>query len=506
MAEKTQGFDLAGKLKGVSNLDIGVEGREQIEYIDIGLIDPDPNNRKELKDIPELAETIAHIGIQQPLRLRIHPDDPGRYMLSVGHRRTEALRLLVNEGLEQFQLAPCIVDRTEKSDARRRLELIQSNLQTQALTPAEFAEYAHEVEMCLYQMQRDGEEFPGKMRDHVAKACKTSASELARLKVIREKLVPAELTKAWEKGTLKVSVAYVFAKQPPEVQRLMIYQITRYGSSNRNIEWWSEKQAKEAADRVTQELKPRKGPEGSCEKCDAAERRLARLGTSYDWDNHCKTGKCCHGCPNIGTCEHVCTHLSEEVKEAKAAAKSKRAADLARKKKEDEPHLKPRIKLWKRFGEARKAAGLTWEEYAEKAHVTNFRREKKVADFEQGEKITMSSGGLPYCGGDGFDAWRTKPLIAAADALGVSIDYLLCRTDEPRQVQEITKEVREWRSRGETPPEDKEIVVYAMTNDGPKYTPAVWDGSRFHAPGNPKKELTGLAQQFTKWTLLPEDE
>lgn len=97
-------------------------------------------------------------------------------------------------------------------------------------------------------------------------------------------------------------------------------------------------------------------------------------------------------------------------------------------------------------------------------------------------------------------------LVDLADKLCVSIDYLLCRTDDPREVREIKKEVREWRSRGETPPEGKPIITYALTNDGPKYTPAVWDGRRFHAPGKPGKELTGLAQQFTKWTLLPEDE
>ena len=54
-----------------------------------------------------------------------------------------------------------------------------------------------------------------------------------------------------------------------------------------------------------------------------------------------------------------------------------------------------------------------------------------MADFEQGQKITPSSGGLPYAGGNGVDEWLIRPLIKAADALGCSIDYLLCRTDEP---------------------------------------------------------------------------
>ena len=46
-------FDLAAVLGDVSKLDTGItpDGREQIEYIDIALIDPDPNNFYELTDI-----------------------------------------------------------------------------------------------------------------------------------------------------------------------------------------------------------------------------------------------------------------------------------------------------------------------------------------------------------------------------------------------------------------------------------------------------------------------
>ena len=44
MADR-KGFDLADLLKDVSNLDTAhSDGREQIEYIDIGLIDSDPGN------------------------------------------------------------------------------------------------------------------------------------------------------------------------------------------------------------------------------------------------------------------------------------------------------------------------------------------------------------------------------------------------------------------------------------------------------------------------------
>lgn len=510
MAEKKKGFDLAAALGSVSNLDTGIEGREQIEYIRIDHLHQDERNFYELPGIPELAANIEFAGLQQPIRVRPDPEKEGHYIIVSGHRRHAALSQLVQEGSEKFAQVPCIVEKQsgaadEVEGWLQELRLIYGNSDTRRMSSADISKQAERVEMLLYQLKEAGVEFPGKMRDHVAEACKVSASKLGRLKVIRENLID-DLKKDWEKGDLSESVAYAFAKQAPEVQRLTVSSITKFGTINENRKWWQEWRVKNDAGQISKELKARKGPKGSCESCDATQQRLKRIIGCSQWDDHCSDGKCCHCCPNIGSCEFVCSHLSEEVAKAKVAALNKKKAEKEKKQKEDAKQVAPTVRLWKRFGEARARAGLTFEEYAKKADARGFIREKKVSDFEQGRKITPSSGGLPYTGGNGVDEWRIRPLIKAADALGVSIDYLLCRTDEPREVREIKKDVLEWRSRGETPPEGKLIITYGFTNDGPKYTPAVWDGRRFHAPGKPDKELTGLAQQFTKWMLLPEDE
>lgn len=504
MAEKKKGFDLAAALGSVSNLDTGIEGREQLKYVDLALIHPDPNNFYSLDGLEEMAGNIELIGLQQPLRVRPDPDHEGEYIIVSGHRRRAAIELLVKE--DKFGLVPCLIEgHQEESEAMRELRLILANSSTRKLTSAELATQAEKVEQLLYQLKAEGKEFPGRMRDHVAKVFQVKSSKLGRLKVIRENLID-DLKKDWEKGDLSESVAYAFAKQTPEVQRLTVSSITKFGTINENRKWWQEWRVKNDAGQISKELKARKGPKGSCESCDATQQRLKRIIGCSQWDDHCSDGKCCHCCPNIGSCEFVCSHLSKEVAKAKVAALNKKKAEKEKKQKEDAKQVAPTVRLWKRFGEARARAGLTFEEYAKKADARGFIREKKVSDFEQGRKITPSSGGLPYTGGNGVDEWRIRPLIKAADALGVSIDYLLCRTDEPREVREIKKDVLEWRSRGETPPEGRLIITYGFTNDGPKYTPAVWDGRRVHAPGKPNKELTGLAQQFTKWMLLPEDE
>ena len=82
-------FDLAKLMKDVSKVDTG---KQQIRYIPLDLIDPDPDNFYSLDGLEELAGSIEMLGLQQPILVR--PVQGGRYMVISGHRRREALRLI----------------------------------------------------------------------------------------------------------------------------------------------------------------------------------------------------------------------------------------------------------------------------------------------------------------------------------------------------------------------------------------------------------------------------
>ena len=320
--------------------------------------------------------------------------------------------------------------------------------------------------------------------------------------MIREKLAP-DIKKLWEKGKLKESAAYAFAQNDPDVQ-MMVFVHLKADRYDDDPQWWYEHQVKNWADRIKKENKL-KCAHGHCDKCENSEKRLSRMAGGQ-WDDHCREGKCCHGCPNLATCKSACHHLADEISAARAKRKEEKAKDKAKQEERDRPDVEQITELWIRFAEARTLAGKSMEEYIQATGIyTDEATKKRWPEQEKGKKITRDSG-LPYSGGHGTSLWDVRRLRKVADVLGCSLDYLLCRTDDPREVREIKKEVREWHGRGETPPEGKPIITYDLTNDGPKYTPAVWDGRHFHAPGKPNKELTGLGQQFTKWMLLPEDE
>ena len=80
--------------------------------------------------------------------------------------------------------------------------------------------------------------------------------------------------------------------------------------------------------------------------------------------------------------------------------------------------------------------------------------------------------------------------------LKCSTDFLMGLTDEirPAPVQEEPVEAPEeparrirWEDRGRTPPEGRLILTYQLTNDGPAYRPALWDGSTFRSPQRSKR-------------------
>jgi len=505
MAEKKKGFDLAAALGAVSNLDTGaVEGREQIEYIDIGRIHPDERNFYELPGIEELAANIEFAGLMDPLRVR--PGDDGDYILVSGHRRHAAITLLVKEGKERFRQVACIVDKpsgqtTEVETMLQELRLIYGNSDTRRMSSADLSRQAERVEMLLYQLKEAGVEFPGKMRDHVAEACKVSASKLARLKVIRETLT-GEMKEQWEAGKINESEAYELAKLPTE---------------HRNIVWahkgahsWNYGGAQSVTAfgkrlKVVDDASCPSDCPGLCEEtCDNLEnRRRHSLTASIYGTSFCE--KCCSGCPQLATCKDACPHLADDIAAAKQAWKEERAAEKKAQEERDRPAVERKAELWRRFGAARQISGISLDDLRQE--VDRWYPGETHEDFEAlewGVKLPKAEENTPF--GPMLGLSDINLLTDMADALGVSLDYLLCLTDDPRQITEVKKEVREWRGRGETPPVRKPIIVYYPTNDGPCYTPAVWDGSRFHVPGKPGKELTGLAQRLMKWTLLPEDE
>jgi ParB family chromosome partitioning protein len=419
------GFDLGELLKDVPKLDTG---REQIEYIRLDLIEEDPNNFYQLSDIDALAANIELCGLQQPIRVRLA--DGGRYRIVSGHRRRKAVEMLAQDNPERWSEIPCIVEADDASPALQQLRLIYANANTRKMTDAEISEQAQQVEKLLYQLKEDGYEFPGRMRDHVAQAVGQSKSKLARLKVIRDNLAAA-WRPTWNDGTLSENTAHELAKMPVARQTLLFEEKSR---TNANLKYLYADDVKRFSERIDAIVKLRCHKSGDV--CGNQENKFRKAAVA-DRDGwfHCDN-KCCKDCPELIRCKAACPKLKDVIQQKKAEAKQVNDAAKAAAEKTNAPAVSKISELWQRFGLAREMAYKDIDACKKALGIYYFPyEEEKVMKLECGEAKISPETKLPF----GYSCYlpEISRLIALADLLECSLDWLLCRTD----VKEVAKEM-----------------------------------------------------------------
>jgi len=475
-------FNLADVLKDVSN---SGTGREQIEYISLSLIDEDPNNFYQLSDIPQLADNISLCGLQQPIRVR--QQENGRYTIVSGHRRHAALEMLVADGYEKWQEAPCIVEQDEVSPALRQLRLIYANANTRKMSPAEVDEQAAQVEKLLYQLKEEGYDFPGRMRDHVAEAVGQSKSKLARLKVIRENLAVCWVD-AYRDNLIGESVAYNLSQLPKSWQTI-IHKV--WGDKPKSLYADTVARAKDKFQRVA--------------KIQCNHGLVLCEHTVIMMEKNCKdmycapcTG-CCFDCTILQTCKNCCPQAAGKKKEMKAAAKEAQREADQRQAERDRPGAEFARLVYQRVGEARLQNGVSVKELmaARGMFYSESVDDPKQTKMEKGEGKYSPNTLLPF--GYSMTASSLMTVVAVADALHCSVDYLLGRTDRMELVPDSDTG---WRTG--TPWNIGEYAVMIRWSAGGRITveKMKWDGERWNQFGE-EVEIFDDTEIFG-WIELPE--
>lgn len=423
-------FNLSDLLKGVSESDTG---REQIEYIRLDLLTSDEKNFYELSEIPALADNIATVGLQQPLRVRRHPTEEGRYMIVSGHRRRAALELLAKDEPERWSEVACIVEQNAASPALQQLRLIFANSGTRKLSSNDMNEQAAQVEKLLYQLQQEGHEFPGRMRDHVAKVMQTTNTKLAVLKKIREHLADC-WQPLYKKGKLPENTAYELAKIPAEAQKIL-FDIRMQNDPKLGSFWADDaKTFAKTCEEIEKLRCKRRGRPCECLNADNKKKRAAAL----HYYSTCYCTKCCADCPDLITCKYACPVMADKVKQMKNDRKeANRQAKLDQEEK-DRPTIELLQRLWHRFGYARAQANVSIKSAllaVGKMYSANV--EKSVKDLEDcTAKFNVNTTEAPY--GFSYDLRYIRTLCTLADMFGCSIDYLLCRADVSEMADNVS--------------------------------------------------------------------
>lgn len=415
------GFDLASVLKNVPDSGTN-DGRERIEYIGLDKLHDDPNNFYSLDGIEELAENIEFAGLQQPVRVRRDAEHSGEYIIVSGHRRTAAMRKIVEDGNKAFETVPCIVEADGGSEALRELRLIYANSDTRRMSSADISKQAERVEALLYQLKEEGVEFPGRMRDHVAEACKVSKSKLSRLKVIRDKLAPDIYAGYYEKGKLPEDTAYELAKLPVDTQRVIVDRATR--KDRDDIRYLYSNRVKDQGADIQRfsKMACRCEQGGTCVNVPNMVDKLYSNG--WRGYTHCGSG-CCYDCDELATCSKCCSRMAEAKAQKKTEKKEAKAAEAAAQAERDRPAVDALRLLWNRMGEACKSAGLDYNEVCDKAGIyCPLPPQSATPLLDGGGKLTADTR-PPF--GYFVDRNAIAHLVKLADLLDCSLDYLFGR-------------------------------------------------------------------------------
>lgn len=441
----------------VSNLDHPIESAKVIE-IPIDDICCNDKNFYDTSNIDELVKSIALNGLLEPVIVKPDVCDPqfrnGKqfYRLISGHRRFLSFKRLNEEEPEKWATIPAIV-REPANEVVEELMLIEANRATRVLSSADTLRQAERYKALLVELKEQGVEIPGRLRDVVAEAMQISASRLARLEVIRKGLIP-EYAAEYAENKINESAAYELARLLPAHQHQLHGNVKITGYPTSMIPALDEK------------LNIYFGPGLKCDRnrdtrtqtpgyCDHGA-EMWNVSKKKNLWGMCQG--CCANCSDRRTCKSVCPRVAPDVQEQQAEAAKQRALDECRQAERDDLVEK----FWSREQAAREAAGITPD--VAYARLTEICKIRGVMTVDSAEDLIEQENGCAISPENDDSFWRddetpfdTDAVKIYADLYKCSVDYFLCRTDNPSG--SACAPTTRWRLESEKPPEGAHLIA-----------------------------------------------
>lgn len=205
--------------------------RPPLKVIPIKLdnLTPSKNNFYSVDNVDELKTSIEIFGVLQ--NLTVKPLDNGMYEIISGHRRYKACKELVAEGKTEFEYIPCGIQ-SERDEIKENIILIMANSTTRELSDYEKMKQAEELRK-NFEILKKRENLPGRVRDLVADALNTSATQIGRLNAIENNLSP-EFKEEFKDGKIGVSAAYELSGMSKEKQAAAFEKYKEKGGVSTN--------------------------------------------------------------------------------------------------------------------------------------------------------------------------------------------------------------------------------------------------------------------------------
>lgn len=216
---------------------------KKTEYpmIEIENIIPNPKNQYEINDIEELSFSIKNAGLQQNLVVR--ELENGKYSLLTGHRRLEALKMIVNAkepGWEQFTKVPCMVQRLDdidlplNDDEKELYAIITTNAEQRNKSAADLMLEVEALNKIYDKLKDNGIVYPGKRKENIAQKLGVSPAQVQRVDFISRNATE-NVKEQFKKGDIDFSTTTELAKLPTEVQNQIISSVELEKDINKEV-------------------------------------------------------------------------------------------------------------------------------------------------------------------------------------------------------------------------------------------------------------------------------
>lgn len=192
---------------------------DNIKMIKVTDIETNSENFYSLPDIEELAEDIERQGLIHSLA--VTKTSYGTYKLISGHRRLSAIKLLSEKGKWNSGTVPCYVITAKKSEAEMNLDLIMLNHTQRKYSDADIFKEHEELKKIFTQLEADGVEIKGRLREKIAKAMHVSSAQIGKIENIKNNAIDS-VKVAVENGELSISTANEIAKHNATKQQEII--------------------------------------------------------------------------------------------------------------------------------------------------------------------------------------------------------------------------------------------------------------------------------------------
>ena len=212
---------------------------DSIKMIDVDELHESPDNFFSVEHIEELADTILGQGGVKD-NLLVVPMKSGGYEIVSGHRRTAAVKLLLDRGESISRYLPCLVQNYWDEDDKR-MDMILLNVSSRQVTDAELLK-SYEVLDKIFQEKKNsiGKKF-GRVREKLAEMLGVSTGQISKIQNIVHNAVPP-VVKAVQDGELSLSAANEIAKMDAVSQIATVQN----GLENADSQEIKEKQIKRA--------------------------------------------------------------------------------------------------------------------------------------------------------------------------------------------------------------------------------------------------------------------